>query len=140
MNETMEKFVTSFIEMTSNKDIAALDECIADTVTMHTPRFFKPITNKEHVKAALRGFMSLVEGLNYADQRHWVNGNDVIFEFRGKLGDIELHGVDIFTINDEGKISELSVMIRPESALQAIGKTEDKLVMQLLAQKQAQQG
>ena len=137
MSEKMDAFVEAFFHMTSTKDISGLEDWLAEEVTMHTPRFFKPITNRTHMKAALGAFVSLVEGLTYADQRHWVSGNDVVFEFRGKVGKIEMHGIDIFTLNEAGKITELSVMIRPESALQAIGETEDKMVMQMLAKKQA---
>ena len=138
MSENTQKFVDRFLSIVAEKDHTALDDLIAEEVTLHTPRFFKPITDRMHFKAVLLGFTSLVEDLNYSEQRHWVNGKDVVFEFRGKLGKIELHGVDIITLNDQGQIETLSVMIRPMSALAALGETEDKFVLELMKKQKGQ--
>jgi hypothetical protein len=138
MSVDIQKFVDNFLSIVAKKDHGALDDLIADEVTLHTPRFFKPITDRMHFKAVLLGFTSLVEDLNYSEQRHWINGREVVFEFRGKLGKIELHGVDIITLNDQGQIETLSVMIRPMSALVALGEREDKFVLDLLKKQKSQ--
>ena len=54
-------------------------------------------------------------------------------EFKGKLGDVIVHGIDIFTINEAGKIKELTVFIRPTKALEAIGQMEDEFFKRLSA-------
>ncbi len=133
MNDKVKKFVDVFLSATAAKDLGELDKLLAEEVELYTPRFFKPITDREHFKAVLTGFLTLVQDLNYSEQRHWVNGNDLVFEFRGRVGKFELHGVDIFTLNDEGKIKTLSVMIRPPSALQELGAVEDQFIHDLLS-------
>ena len=47
-----------------------------------------------------------------------------MLEFETYIDDISVNGVDIFRWNDEGKIIDFKVMIRP---LQAIGALQKKM-------------
>jgi len=44
-----------------------------------------------------------------------------VLEFSARVGDRELKGIDMIRFDDEGKIVEFEVMIRPMSGLQALG-------------------
>ncbi len=46
--------------------------------------------------------------------------------FEANVGDRELQGVDILRFNDEGRISEMTVMVRPMSGLQAVAEQMGK--------------
>ena len=56
--------------------------------------------------------------------RELVDGLDSVLEFETYIGDISVNGVDIIRWNDEGKIVNFKVMIRP---LQAIGALQEKM-------------
>ena len=57
-------------------------------------------------------------------------------EFKGHVRNTEVlvHGLDIFTIDSEGKASELTVFLRPTKALETLGAIEDELVKSSLKQ------
>ena len=56
--------------------------------------------------------------------RELVDGLDSVLEFETYIDDISVNGVDIIRWNDEGKIIDFKVMIRP---LQAIGALQKKM-------------
>ena len=49
-----------------------------------------------------------------------LDGNQAILEFETTIDGKYVNGVDIVTFNDEGKISEFKVMIRPLQAVNII--------------------
>ena len=49
-----------------------------------------------------------------------LDGNQAILEFEKTIDGKYVNGVDIVTFNDEGKISEFKVMIRPLQAVNII--------------------
>ncbi len=121
--------ISELLDIINSKNPERIAAMVADTVVLHTPRFHKPVTDRNHVIAILMGITRVVENLNYAGQRQWHNGNDeIVMEFRGNIGDYQLHGVDIFTFDSDGKVCELAVMCRPVSALNALGEVEDKML------------
>ena len=47
-------------------------------------------------------------------------------EFSAKIGDLSLKGIDLIQFNDEGKIKDFEVFVRPANALQALAaRSED---------------
>ena len=52
-----------------------------------------------------------------------VETDDVaVLQFEARVGDRELQGVDILKFNDQDQISEMTVMVRPASGLEALGR------------------
>jgi len=56
---------------------------------------------------------------DFAYQAEICDGDNEMLRFRARVGDREVDGVDIVTYAD-GLVTELTVMIRPFSALQAV--------------------
>ena len=110
-------------------DLSSFDSIMADEVVLYTPRFWKPITDRNWMIGILHMIPQAIEGFTY--KRHWVDGTEVFMEFVGNVGKYTLQGLDIFTLNEEGKIKELTVMVRPPNALAALGEVEDKMLHQL---------
>lgn len=120
-----QRFADRLLGAVAAHDLAALDALIADRIVFHTPRFLKPITNRPHVLAILRSIPVVIEGFHY--ERTWVSGASALMEFKGKIGDIQVHGLDIFTVEDDARASELTVFVRPSRGLTALGEAEDRL-------------
>jgi hypothetical protein len=120
----IERFVREFRDLVQRRDLAALPGIIADDPVFHTPRFLRPITSKEHMVLVLQGIVTFVQEFEY--HRIFTRGNEAVMEFRGRIGDVVVHGVDIFTVDDTAKIKELTVFLRPTKALEAIGQMEDQ--------------
>ena len=55
------------------------------------------------------------EGFSYV--REIVDETEAMLEFRVELDGIEINGVDIISWNEEGKIVDFKVMIRPLKAI-----------------------
>ena len=47
-----------------------------------------------------------------------MDGNHAVLEFETVIDEISVNGVDIITCNDEGKIIEFKVMLRPQKAVE----------------------
>jgi hypothetical protein len=52
--------------------------------------------------------------------RELVDGLDSVLEFETYIGDTSVNGVDIIRWNDDGKIVDFKVMVRPLKAINAL--------------------
>ena len=50
------------------------------------------------------------------------DGNTVALRFKAKVGDKELEGIDFLELDDDGRVAELTVFMRPFSALTAFNE------------------
>ena len=60
-----------------------------------------------------------------------LDGDQAVLEFQSTLDGIQINGVDIIRWNDDGKIEDFKVMVRP---LKAINKVWEKMAAMLAAQ------
>lgn len=120
-----ERFLQRLLAGVAASDYSILEALIADEVLFHTPRFLKPITSRPQMLTILRSIPVIVEGFHY--ERTWTAGSEAIMEFKGKVGEVIVHGLDIFTVGADGRAGELTVFLRPTKALAAIGEAEDRL-------------
>lgn len=130
-----QRFADRLLKAAADHDFSVLDQLIADEVVFHTPRFLKPITGRQHMLAVLRSIPVVIEGFHY--ERTWVSGQNALMEFKGKVGEIVVHGLDIFTVGDDGRAFELTVFLRPTKGLMAVGEAEDKLASMFAAARPA---
>ncbi|MDH3193277.1 MAG: nuclear transport factor 2 family protein, partial [Acidimicrobiia bacterium] len=101
----------------ADRDIAHLDELLADDVTFRPPTYWKTRSGKPVTMLILSSVMEIFEDFEY--HRQWINENDWALEFTARIGDLGLKGVDLITLQD-GKITELEVVIRPPNAVEAL--------------------
>ncbi len=101
------------------KDPVVLEEILDDAVIFRSPFFWNPKEGKEAAIAILTTVAGIFENFTY--QRLWLQGDDWVLEFSADVQDKSLKGVDMIHWNDQGKISEFEVMIRPANALQVLG-------------------
>ena len=103
-----------------------LDELLADDVVFHSPVVFTPLEGKDVTKLYLSAAGNTFgeNGSNFRYTREVVSGKQSILEFETTIEDKYVNGVDIMTWNDDGRISEFKVMIRP---LQAVNLVHAKM-------------
>jgi hypothetical protein len=103
------------------EDPDALTEALADDVVFRSPAVFKPYEGKQVVGAILtQGAMKVFEDFRYVDQLEDSDVATLIFEAR--VGDRRLDGLDLLRFDADGKVSELMVMVRPMSGLNALAE------------------
>ena len=131
MNKTY-SYLKKWHEGLVSNDPKLLDEILDESCIFTSPIVFKPIEGKEMSKLYLMGAGQTFDMDRFKYVRELVDGLDSVLEFETYIGDISVNGVDIIRWNDEGKIVDFKVMIRP---LQAIGALQEKMSQALKALK-----
>ena len=95
-----------------------IGDLLADDVVFRSPVAFRPYEGRPIVHAILRGVSRVFEDFRYVDDIDGGGTSALVFETR--IGDANVHGCDFIRVNDDGLISELTVMVRPLSAAHAL--------------------
>jgi len=115
-----------------NMNDESLDALLADDVVFHSPVVHTPQEGKALTKLYLMAAFNVLPGQtpaqneekkakgNFQYVREVIGENDVVLEFVTKLDEITINGIDLIRFNDEGKIVDFKVMIRPLKAIQKI--------------------
>ncbi|HEX2706468.1 MAG TPA: nuclear transport factor 2 family protein [Solirubrobacterales bacterium] len=97
------------------KDLELLIETLREDVVLHSPILFRGFEGREVVSMVLTHVAATLEGLTYTDEL--VEGNTVALRFKATVGDRELEGIDFLELDEDGRVAELTVFMRPLSAL-----------------------
>jgi hypothetical protein len=109
-----------FRRAAESKDLDLLAETLREDVVLHSPILFRGFEGRETVIAVLIQVAATLEGLTYTDEL--TEGNTVALRFKAKVGDRELEGIDFLELDEEGRVRELTVFMRPFSALTAFNE------------------
>jgi hypothetical protein len=100
--------------------IDGVAELLAPTILFNSPITFKPFRGAETVEAVLRAVAQTFEDFRYVDELAGDGLYGLVFEAR--VGDRELTGIDLIRPTSDGRIAELTVMVRPLSAAIALAE------------------
>ncbi|MDO9368868.1 MAG: nuclear transport factor 2 family protein [Sphingopyxis sp.] len=117
--------------MAGGGDPQALREMLADDAVFHSPVVHTPQAGRDKVFAYLHAASHVLGGDDFRYLREIVDGDQAMLEFATALDGIQINGVDIITWNEQGKISDFKVMVRP---LKAINKVWEKMGEMLATQ------
>ncbi|HVE68601.1 MAG TPA: nuclear transport factor 2 family protein [Solirubrobacteraceae bacterium] len=101
-------------------DHAGMVDALAADPVLHSPVTFKPFEGREAVSRLFEVLLEVFEDFRYVHEFEADGKAALIFEAR--VGDRELQGLDLFRFDADGKIAELTVMVRPASGLMALGE------------------
>lgn len=96
------------------RDEAAMEAQLADNVVFTSPVAFKPYVGKAITAAILRGVVRVFDEFRYV--REITQGRDHALIFEATVDGRKCTGCDFLHFNDEGKIDDFMVMVRPLSA------------------------
>ena len=106
-------------ETFQRRDPSALPRLIAADAVFRSPAVHTPQEGRDLVVAYLAAAMVVLgPGLTYHDE--WVRERDAVLRFTTEVDGLQVEGIDLIRWDDEGQISEFTVMIRPLKALNAI--------------------
>jgi hypothetical protein len=112
--------MTAFRTAVEAADAEAIAATLADNVTFRSPVAFHPYEGKPMVAAILRGALRIFEDFHYVRALHGDDGRDHALVFTTRIGDVAVEGCDFLHLDEHGLIDELTVMVRPLSAAQAV--------------------
>ncbi|WP_431951863.1 nuclear transport factor 2 family protein [Nocardia lijiangensis] len=102
------------------RDEAAIEALLADNVVFTSPVAFKPYPGKAITAAILRAVIRVFEDFRYVREIADANGRDHAFVFEATVDGKQLTGCDFLRFDENGKIDDFMVMVRPLSAAQAL--------------------
>ncbi|MFD4523547.1 nuclear transport factor 2 family protein [Streptomyces sp. NPDC058470] len=114
--------MNSFRKAVEAGDLAAIEDLLADDVVFTSPVVFKPYPGKAITAAILRGVTRVFTDFRYVREIADAGGRDHALIFKATVGGKEIEGCDFLHFDDDGRIDELTVMVRPLSAAHALAE------------------
>ena len=110
----------------------ALDKLLADDVVFQSPVVHTPQVGRDITKLYLLAAFNVFPGekkdggekkseeSKFQYVREVVGDHDAVLEFTTEIDGIKVNGVDMIKWNDDGKIVDFKVMVRPLKAIQKV--------------------
>jgi len=122
---TAEQFRTAV----DNRDLAALESLFTEDVRLYSPVKFTPFDGRPMVLGLFGVLLRTFEDFRYVGQHTGVAETSVdggeapssVLVFRATVDGKQIHGIDLLHFADDGRIKEFTVMVRPQSAVHALG-------------------
>ncbi|MGA5559914.1 nuclear transport factor 2 family protein [Streptomyces platensis] len=128
------------------QQLDAVEELFTEDVRLYSPVKFTPFEGRPMVLGLFGVLLRTFEDFRYvgelAGSAQTAAGPDggsadsTVLIFRAIVNGKEIHGIDLLQFDDAGRIKEFTVMVRPQSAVHALGEAvlaglvEDGLVPQ----------
>ncbi|MFH8293125.1 nuclear transport factor 2 family protein [Streptomyces sp. NPDC018059] len=126
MHPTAERF-RSVVE---KRDLAALTDLFTPDIRFYSPVKFTPFEGRPMVLGLFGVLLRTFEDFRYVGSYSGqaltsTDGGEAesaVLLFRTTVHGKEIHGIDLLHFDEEGRIKEFTVMVRPQSAVQALGQ------------------
>ena len=102
------------------KDLEAATATLREDVVLHSPILFRGFEGREIVMQVLTHVAATLEDFRYTDEL--AEDGVVVLRFKARVGDRELEGIDFLELDEGGLVKELTVFMRPMSALTAFNE------------------
>lgn len=128
------------------RELDVLDELFTEDIRLYSPVKFTPFEGRPMVLGLFGVLLRTFEDFRYvgeltgsAQTAAGADGGSVdsaVLIFRATVRGKQIHGIDLLQFDEAGRIKEFTVMVRPQSAVQALGEAvldglvEDGLVPQ----------
>ena len=103
-----------------DRDPRGLDALLADDVVFHSPVVHRPQPGKAITTVYLTAAFHVFFNDTFRYVREITGPRDAALEFMVTIDGIEVNGVDMLRWNDDGRITDFKVMIRPMKGIQLI--------------------
>lgn len=107
----------------SNRDGSFMEGRLSPDVVFRPPTYFKPWKGDEELKVILT-CVAEVFGSSFQYRRQWISpcGREWALEFEAEIGITGkvMNGIDLVSLDEDGKLCELTVLARPPNAVSAL--------------------
>ena len=137
--------VEKWYEVMKSNDMDKLDELLAEDVVFYSPVVYTPQKGKDITKMYLTAAGGVFgEGTkdamsdsnesqsNFKYIKEIIGEKSALLEFETEMDGVYVNGVDVISWNEEGKITEFKVIVRP---LQAVNMLHQKMQAMLESMK-----
>ncbi len=109
--------IDAWHQLIEDRNAAGLDDILADDAVFHSPVVHTPQRGKALTKLYLSAAIMVLGGNSFEYVREVIGESDAMLEFTAELDGIIINGVDMVHWNEDGKIDDFKVMIRPLKAV-----------------------
>ena len=102
------------------QDASGLDALLADDAVFYSPVVHTPQRGKALTAAYLGAAFHVFFNPTFRYVREIVGPTDAVLEFETEIDGVLVNGVDLIKWNDDGRIVEFKVMLRPLKAVNVI--------------------
>jgi hypothetical protein len=125
VTSTAHRFVERWKETVAARDVGGLESLLAEDVVFRSPVVHRPTVGRGPTTLLLAAVLEVFGEVGYT-HAYVEDPHGVTLQFETTvLADdgrrLEVEGVDVFGLDEEGRIASLTVMLRPLSAAQAVG-------------------
>ncbi|WHR57896.1 nuclear transport factor 2 family protein [Acinetobacter haemolyticus] len=120
--DTTKRALEKWHQMINTGDLANLNDLLAEDVVFRSPVAYKPYEGKQVVFFILTNVIQVFENFTYHREFYTEDGANVVLEFSADVSGKSLKGIDMIRFNEQGKIIDFEVMIRPMSGLAALAE------------------
>ena len=118
MAEESAGFLDEWHRIVAQRDLHALHGVLAEDVSLGAPPYWGRLRGREIVHHLLGLIVNTIDGFTY--HREWLKGRELALEFTGRVGELELQGIDLISLDERLRLQSLDVMIRPINAVLAL--------------------
>ena len=119
-------------DIVARRDLSRLAEIVHPDAVFRSPMAHTPYASAAALLLALSTVIEVFSEFAYHRELASEDGLNVVIEFSAKIGDRQLKGIDFIRFDEDGKIVDFEVMVRPFSGLQALGTEMGKRLGHLL--------
>lgn len=112
----------AFRDAVEARDFAAIERLIADDVVFTSPVAHTPYPGKAITLAILKNVIEVFQDFRYVREIGADDAQDHALVFTAKVREWELTGCDFLRLDEDGRISEFMVMVRPLRAAEALAE------------------
>ncbi|MFB7209773.1 nuclear transport factor 2 family protein [Streptomyces sp. NPDC056255] len=124
--ETTERFRAAV----EKGELAALSDLFTEDIRLYSPVKFTPFEGRPMVLGLFGVLLRTFEDFRYVGHFEGTaetsaDGEEApstVLLFRATVNGKQIHGVDLLQFDGAGRIKEFTVMVRPQSAVQALGQ------------------
>ena len=121
--------------LVESQDPSGLDVLLAEDAVFHSPVVHRPQVGKALTRMYLAAAFRVFFNPTFRYVREVAGERDAVLEFMLELDGISINGVDMIRWDDEGRIVEFKVMLRP---LKAVNLIHEKMAAMLQSAMQQQ--
>ena len=107
-------------ELVRSRNAKGLDALLADNAVFHSPVVHTPQVGKAITAKYLLAAFHVLLNPSFRYVREIIGTRDAALEFEVEIDGIAVNGVDLLKWDEEGKILEFKVLIRPLKAINLI--------------------
>jgi SnoaL-like domain len=98
------------------RDLDGIAAALADDVVLHSPIFDEPFEGIDQARDLFAVLLEVLWPVTYLDE---IPGDPHVLHFAGEIKGETLEGIDLLRFDEDGRVSEITVLFRPFPAVAA---------------------